>query len=202
MSLHNISFCRYLTKPVNWTDDHYRVLALVRAVKGYSVKGYAVFKIGSTFKTLDAAHPEVAFEWFAERVATGLEFTGKTFLCPIPGSECTPTSNEVSRTLLLAQKIVERVPKLTLWPHLKFNKPMQKKIRNEDTLYASLVCTAPVPKGDFLLLDDVCTSGAHARAAERRLIDSGAKGEIKAMSLARTMLEPGEKVFGYREDDI
>lgn len=203
MSLQNISFCRYLTRTdVEWTPDNYRVRAIVRALKGDSFRGYATFKIGDTFKDVDSSHPEVAFEWFADRVATQVRFTGTTYLCPIPGSQCTPTSTEVSRTLLLAQKLVERIPKLTLWPHLKFRQPMERKIRNEDRLYASLVCTAPVPRGDFLLLDDVCTTGAHARACMRKLIDSGAKGEIKAMSVARTMIEPGERVFGYREDEI
>lgn len=135
-----------------------------------------------------------------DRVATQIKFTGKTFLCPIPGSQCTPTSIGISRTLLLAQRLAEKNPQLTFWPHLKFAKPMERKIRNEETLYAGLLCTAPILKSDFLLLDDVCTTGAHARAAQRRLVERGAKGEIVAMSVARTMLEYGEKVFGYRSD--
>jgi hypothetical protein len=203
MSLQNISFCRYLTKFSDpWLDDHYRARAIVRAIKGEPFKGDARFRINGSIKTLDSKNPDVAIQWFVEQVATGIAFTGTTFLCPIPGSGFTPTSIEPSRTLLLAQRLVERNPKLTLWPNLKFKQPMEKKIRSEERLLANLVCTVPIPKGDFLLLDDVCTTGAHARAARRKLMELGAKGEIVSMSVARTMLVYGEKVFGYRIDSL
>jgi predicted amidophosphoribosyltransferase len=152
---------------------------------------------------LDTNNPQTAIDWFVDRVAEEVDFTkSKNTLCPIPGSQCIPSSTHIYRTLALAASLAQRLPGLQVWPHLKFKQPMPRKIRDEDLLFKNLVCTAPVPTGDIILLDDVCTTGAHARAAQRRLVKEGAKGDISAISVARTMLDPSEDVFGFRCDDL
>jgi hypothetical protein len=203
MSLDNISFSRYLTDPTQkWLPEHYRVRNIVRAIKGDPFNGYASLRIGNVIKRLDSANPQVAVEWFVDRVATEIKFSnGDHFLCPIPGSQCTPSSTETPRTLQLAQSLSQRLPQLKVWDHLRFKEPMAKKIRDEEVLYRNLVCTARVPSGYLILLDDVCTTGAHARAAQRRLQEDGA-GEMCAMSVTRTMHSPDEKVFGVRSDPL
>jgi hypothetical protein len=202
MSLDNISYCRYLadiTKP--WRQEHYNVAKIVRAIKEEPFKGYAEFKIGKVWKRLDPDHRQVAVDWFVEQVAGQTEFTGPNFLCPIPDSQSTIASAHPPRTLALARSLSQRLPQLTVWDHLRFKKPMARKIRDEELLFENLVCTADAPAGYIILLDDVCTSGAHARAAQRRWLERGAK-DMCAMSVARTMLDPNEKVLGYRLDRL
>jgi len=203
MSLDNISYCRYLadvTKP--WRQEHYDVAKIVRAIKGEPFKGYADFKIGKVVERLDPDHRKVATDWFVDRVAAETSFSAEDhLLCPIPDSQSTPSSTHAPRTLALAERLSERFPQLKIWDHLRFRKPMPRKVRDEELLFENFVCTAPVPSGYIVLLDDVCTSGAHARAAQRRLRGRRAN-DMCAMSVARTMLDPNEEVFGFRLDPL
>ena len=204
MSLHNISVCRYLTDiSGEWSQDHYRARNIVRAIKGDTFNGYAFFRVCGVLRRLDSKNIQTAVDWFVDRIAEEVQFTGKSnTICPIPDSQSTPSSTRVFRTLALAVSLAQRMPKLKVWPHLKFKQPMQRKIRDEDLLFRNLVCTAPIPTGDIVLLDDVCTTGSHARAAQRRLVKEGAEGHISAISVARTMLDPNEVVFGFRCDEL
>jgi len=203
MSLANISYCRYLadiTKP--WRQEHYDVAKIVRAIKGEPFKGYADFRIGKVSQRLDPEHRQVAVDWFVDRVTTETKFSnGDHLLCPIPDSQSTRSSTCPPRTLTLAQALSKRLPALKIWDHLRFRTPMPRRVRDEELLFENLVCTAPVPLGYIILLDDVCTSGAHARAAQRRLRSHNAS-DMCAMSVARTMLDPSEEVFGYRSDPL
>jgi hypothetical protein len=203
MSLDNISYCRYLTDiSEDWTPQHWRVWNLVQAIKGYELRGYAFLEVGGVRKRLDSNSRQVATEWFVDRVASETKFSNhKYFLCPIPDSQSTPSSTHTPRTLALAQSLSERLPQLKIWDHLRFKKVMERKIRNEQLLYDNLVCTATAPSGYVILLDDVCTTGAHARASQRRLSKHGGK-YICAMSVARTMLNRNEEVFGFRSDPL
>src|SRR6266700_5713262 len=128
MSLDNISYCRYLTDvSQTWLPEHYRVRNIVRAIKGDSFNGYAFLRIGNVVRRLDSNNPQVATEWFVDRVAEETEFSkGNYILCPIPGSQCTPSSTHVPRTLLLAQSLSQRLPQLKVWDHLRFKKPMTR----------------------------------------------------------------------------
>jgi hypothetical protein len=203
MSLDNISYCRYLTDiSQDWRPEHWRVWNLVQAIKGHECNGYAFLEVGGVRKRVDSKNPQVAIDWFADRVVSETKFgSGNYILCPIPGSQCTPTSTDITRTVVLAESLSKRLPQLKVWPNLKFKKPMQRKIRDEEVLFNNLVCTASVPSGYIILLDDVCTTGAHARAAQRRL--QGTKGnQMCAMSVARTMLNRDEDVFGFRLDHL
>jgi hypothetical protein len=198
MSLDNISYCRYLADiRYRWTQENYDVAKIVRAIKEESFKGYADLRVGKSLVRLDPDHRRVATDWFVNQVATETDFSGGIrYLCPIPDSQCTPTSTHASRTLVLAEQLSQRIPQLKVWPHLKFCKPMPRKIRDEELLFSNMVLTARIPNGYVILLDDVCTTGAHARAAQRRLVENGA-GNMCAMSVARTLLEPADPIFGY-----
>ena len=203
MSLQNISYCRYLADiRFPWRQANYDVAKIVRAIKEEPFRGYADLKIGGATKRLDPDHPQIATEWFIERVIEETKFSpGDHILCPIPDSQCTPLSTHTPRTVQLARTLSKRVPQLKVWHHLKFKKPMPRKLRDEELMYQNLLCTAPVPEGYLILLDDVCTTGAHARAAQRRLTVHGAR-DMCAMSVARTLLEPEEEVFGFRADAL
>jgi hypothetical protein len=202
MSLDNLSYCRYLTRTSNsWTTEQWQVWNIVQAIKGKECRGYADLIVGGVTKRLTSQDKDVAIDWFVERVIEETRLRGRYILCPIPDSQCTPTSTHITRTLMLATRLSAQAPQLIVWPHLKFTEPIPRKIRNEQYLLDHMVCTETVPKQYIILLDDVCTTGAHARAAQRRLVAGGTR-DMCAMSVARTMLTPDEPVFGIRIDRL
>ena len=203
MSLGNISFCRYLADiRYPWRQANYDVAKIVRAIKEEPFNGYADLRVGKTGKRLTPENPQIATEWFIESVVEQVQFyDGEYILCPIPDSQCTPTSTHIPRTLRLAQTLSKRLPRLKIWHHLKFAKPMQRKLRDEELIFQNMICSAQAPNGFLILLDDVCTTGAHARAAQRRLLQHGAQ-KMCAMSVARTIIAPEEKLFGFRGDAL
>jgi hypothetical protein len=208
MSLSHLSYCRFLTD-INtaWQQAHYDARAIVRALKNEQFKGYATLKIRGKWQTLDAAHPEIAVDWFADQVFTTTAFqaNAKYSLCPMPDSSCTVTSKRPSKTMRLAEALVTRIPSLSVWDGLRFSRQMPKSsetnMRDTQVLYDAMVCRANLPDAFLIVLDDVCTSGAHAVAAAARLRASGAT-RISSMSAVRTMLSSDESVFGFRDDPL
>jgi hypothetical protein len=202
--MENISYCRYKTTPGGWTPAQCITQGIVKAIKGKPFNGYRDITVGGTTRRLEPGNSDLASDWFVEQVLEETEFDdGLYTLVPIPDRDKTPTARHLARTFTLAQKLVEGLPnQFDIWDHLRFRKPMPEKTRDEQALYANMVCTTDSPPAGYvILLDDVCTTGAHARAARRRLIEIGAKDFI-AMSVARTMLQSDEDVFGFRSDLI
>jgi hypothetical protein len=202
--MENISYCRYKTTPGGWTPAQCVSQGIVKAIKGKPFNGYRDITVGGTSRRLEPGDRNLAIDWFVDRVVEETEFDdGLYSLVPIPDSDKTPTSTEHSRTLILAQRLLARLPEqFDIWDHLRFRVPIPEKTRDEQFLYENLVCTSNrPPAGYVILLDDVCTSGSHLLAARRRLMECGAR-DICAMSVARTMSSPDEEVFGYREDTL
>ena len=204
--LENISYCRFLTKiDRTWSQDQWRARDIVQAVKGKSFDGYVYLTVRGANRLLDKDNPEVAFEWFVEQVQTTTHFSSKLkhYICPIPDSKCTVLSGRPSKTMRLANALVGVLPQLGIWDSLRFYQEMPKSsevnMRDEEALFQALRTLSKPPKGRIILLDDVCTTGAHARAAARELTRVGATN-IVSMSVARTMLNPEETVFGRRID--
>jgi hypothetical protein len=206
--LDHFSYCRFFTKvDRDWSQDQWRARDIVRAVKGETFGGSVWLTVGGVRRTLDKNHPEVAFEWFVEQVqlTTRFPLAGNYYLCPIPDSKCTVSSGRPSKTMRLAEALTKGIHKLAIWDGLRFTREMPKsrdsKMRDEEVLYQALITISAVPNGHIILLDDVCTTGAHARAAARRLL-RGDKTSISSMSVARTMLNPDEQVLGLRVDKL
>lgn len=209
ISLENYSYCRFLTNIDNsWNHDHFRAQGIVRAIKGESFNGYRTLQVNGGWQTLTEDNPELAYAWFAEQVATQPKFGSNApyFLCPMPDSGCTVGSQRSSNTMGLVDALSSRLPILQRWDGLRFLREMPKSrggMRvDEETLFNAMTLIAPPPeKGLIIILDDVCTIGSHARAAGRRLLASGAK-ELCAMSVARTLLDRTEDVFGLKVDSL
>jgi predicted amidophosphoribosyltransferase len=164
--------------------------------------------VGGIPVLLDKDHTQSAFDWFAERVDKETTFAKDTtyLVCPIPDSECTAKCGRPSKTLKLAQAITARIPRIGILDVLRFTKPMPKSsetnIRDEEALFKAMVCSVQkVPNAHILVLDDVCTTGAHARAAARRLMAHGANS-VQGISVARTTQDVDDKLFGFRQDEI
>jgi hypothetical protein len=202
--MENISYCRYKTTPGGWTPAQCVSQGIVKAIKGKPFNGYREVTVAGITRRLHPGDRDLAIDWFVDRVVEETEFDdGLYSLVPIPDSDKTPSSTDQSRTLLLAQKLVARLPgQFDIWDYLRFRKAIPEKTRDGRFLYENMVCTSDQPPAGYvILLDDVCTSGAHVLAARRRLKECGAR-DICAMSVARTMSSPDEEVFGFREDTL
>lgn len=200
--MENISVCRYRTSPGGWTSEQFVSQGIVKAIKGEPFRGYRLIKVGGTTRNLCAGDQNLAVDWFVERVIEEMDFRDDLYsIVPIPDRNKTPDAKHSTRTLLLAQALRAQFPrKMEIWDHLRFRKPMLEKTRNEALLYANMVCTSnKPPRGHVIILDDVCTTGAHALAARRRLVECGATN-VFSISVARTMESPDEEVFGLRAD--
>jgi hypothetical protein len=209
MPLENISYLRYLQpyhpSGATLSQENWDARVIVEAIKGDNFKGYANVNIGVKRYSIDYANRLNAIEWFADMVKKDTAFKGNYTLCPIPDSTCTVKAGRCSKVQVLAERLAASIPNLSIWDGLRFIREMPKSrttgMRDEATLFKALRVTSSPPDEFIILLDDVCTTGAHARAAARILQDRGVKN-ICAMSVARTMLLPDEKVYGYRSDPL
>lgn len=206
-SLENYSYCRYLTRGP-WFPEKFKAYNIVKAIKGSPFNGYSDLTVGAGWKRLTSERTEVAFEWFAEQVASQTRFARDTqyCLCPIPDSECSSDCGRTPKTIKLAEILNQRLPRLEILDVLRFAKQMPKSSqtneRDEEALFANMICTIKkVPDAHIILLDDVCTTGSHAKAAARRLMKHGAD-HLSAMSVARTTLDEDDKLFGLRIDKL
>lgn len=208
MSLNNISYCRYLAKrDGSWTQEQWQARDIVRSIKGEAFGGHVDLVIGGKNRTLDQAHSELAFYWFAETVEKQTKFEGTAgyALCPIPDRLCTATCGRSSKTMKIAEALASRLPKLKVWDGLRFTREMAStrstNMRDPEKIFQALTLISRIPDKYIILLDDVCTTGAHARAAAR-IIRKNGNQHVCAMSVARTMLDSDEKVFGFRSDPL
>ena len=159
------------------------------------------------YKRLMPGNRDLAIDWFVEKVAEETKFgDGLYSLVPIPDRNKTPTATHthLARTLILAQKLMARLPGKI--QHLGSSSishtNTRKRFATKISFYENMVCMSDKPPAGYvILLDDVCTTGSHARAAGRRLAECGVR-QICSMSVARTMQSPDEEVFGFRRDSL
>jgi len=207
LKLDNISYCRYISDRHLRNQSHWDARAVVRAIKGDEFGGYADLKIGGIWRRLDQSHPELAVEWFTERVLQETSFSSnETYvLVPIPHSSCTVMSGETPKVFAIALALQRRIPRLQIADILRFNEVMPKSsetnIRDENLLFQATRLIQKPPKGNIILLDDVCTTGAHAKAAARA-VTKGDGSVSCSMSVARTTLNPQDPVFGFVKEAL
>ena len=205
--LDNISYCRYISDRSVRSKSHWDARAIVRAIKGDAFGGYADLQIDGAWRRLDQSHAELALQWFVERVYKETSFDPKTkyILVPIPHSSCTVQCGESPKVLTLAKALQQRLPQLQVADILRFKQVMPKtsetNMRDENILYEATLLLQKPPVGNLILLDDVCTTGAHAKAAARAIRGNG--GYVGcAMSVARTTLNPTDTVFGFKKEPL
>jgi hypothetical protein len=208
MSIDVTTFCRYLTrKNQEWRDEDWAGLKLVKAIKGKPVKGYAHFNIDGFRGKVDQESASQAVQWFGELV--GRMCSGSrcdVFFCPIPDSGCTIAANRPSKVLSLVQSALQRVDGPKLWDGLRWARQVPKaaetNIRDPQFYYDALTTTTVVPsRPEIILFDDVCTSGAHLKAAAARIREQGGSCN-HAVCFARTALDQSRPGLGRLLDDL
>lgn len=126
--------------------------------------------------------------WAAAKVRElGIE---NPVLAPIPNSSTTPDTGDYA-TKSLAQGIQAAIgASAVVFDGLRFKNAMPSArkggVRNPRILLANMVVTSPLPAGQIVLIDDVCTSGGHLLAAQHLI---GEKRVTCAITCGRTVHE-------------
>ena len=177
----------------------------VKAIKGEPLKGWARLRIKEYDLLLEKEHPEKALPWIGEVIAKQFTWDENLVLCPMPDSECTIDKIRCSNVYPLVQSIASHLPN-GIWDGLRWKHEMQKSRqggpRDPETLFANLAISIPVPTDKkIVIIDDVCTSGGHIRAAEARIRETGGQARA-AICAARTTLDQLHPALGLVTEEL
>jgi hypothetical protein len=190
-------------------QEAFHIGMFVKAIKGKPFTGYARIPVPGAMRRLDESTKEKVFEWFAARARDVFLANQDYLLVPIPSSSC--TSAKAVRASRLAQlptalfRACRGQGPLVMWSPLLWwkvakesaHKTRDKKLRDAWKLYGNLAVgslTTFARKAKVVLVDDVCTTGAHFRAAEARLRERGLN-VVGGLCVACTVLEQPENAF-------
>lgn len=210
MPLRVASFCSYLTRVEEdhpWTDADHSASKFVKAIKQKPFKGWATIPLRRVMLRLDSSNADRAADWFAVWAADRLPKNRRIGLIPIPSSSTTPTSTVMSRAADLARRIVKHC---TLWKVddvLRFRTVLDKASeggpRWADELYPQLIMLKWTPTlTEYYLVDDVCTSGGHARACMAVLKKRAGIVPLGLLCAGRTVHEPPPDPFSVPDEDL
>jgi len=209
MPLKVVSFATYLTNvDVTWRDTDYNALKFVKAIKGLPVNGFARIPVCDVLRRLEHGNSEEAIGWFGELARAyllGQNLPRPVSFVPIPNSSCAMGNDQVPRTRLLAQAIVNGFEESDVWDGLRWRTVMlpssQGGTRNPQVLYDNLVIAQEVPARTLVLVDDVRTTGAHFVAALARVAERGAVCSL-ALCAARRVDSQEDTSFSVREEEF
>ncbi|WP_125474036.1 phosphoribosyltransferase [Caulobacter vibrioides] len=144
---------------------------------------------------------EAFHRWSAERLKE-LEID-QPVLVAIPNSAATSAVNDFG-TKRLAEGIAAAFgPAAKAYTDLRFSEVLAKSHkgggRSKTELLNKMVLNAPVPDGTVVLIDDVCSSGSHLFAAQRKLRPRAAE---LALVCGRTVNEPRDKMLNIPIETI
>ncbi len=189
MSIQLVAFASYLTN-VNerWSDDDYNALFVVKALKGRTFNGPCMARIPTGRMAVTSADKNTAREWFAIVAAAYLARwhpPTPLALIPVPNSKATDHAVPCDVTLQ-AQALAARVPNSFVYDVVRWVRPMPSASGEEGSRDPGIYFDAarvqlpdpPPTIATAVLIDDVCTTGAHLRAVQARLsikhsIDAG-----------------------------
>jgi pyrimidine operon attenuation protein/uracil phosphoribosyltransferase len=178
-----------------WYDPHFCVKKFVDALKFREINSSAWIPVGSdgTKRKLEQANASDAVDWFGEMAAEILatqDFQQRPVLVPYPSSKCTPEV-AISRTRRLADAIAIRF-EADVADIIRYRTPRPSAheeggTREADLIYLQLVLTGPIDRGrPYVLVDDVLTTGEHARAGAAILRTHGAHIEMVVCGVKAT----------------
>jgi hypothetical protein len=207
VSIRLLSYMRYLSGGATYTQPFYDTHKLVTALKGEPVKGFVNIKLGGRTVELRDPNKDLAADWFGERVAE-LRLTPELpyYLCCLPDSGCTLNGVRTSKIERLALAVQARVPRMKIVDVFRFKTPMPKShetnMRDPATLFSSLeVVSLPPLDGRVIILDDVCTSGAHIAAATAHLKAHNVS-DVVAICAARTNYNNQDVAIKWQAEEL
>jgi hypothetical protein len=171
-----VSLCAYLTDvSVTWRGIDHTSSKMVKALKGDQINGYFEYKIAGKVRRFDQANikefldrvPPALAKLMARHVGTNAT------IVPIPNSHVVDIQSLNFRTLLLAKAVAQSSnSQFQAVPALVFTKPQVKSREGgprDPSHFENVYRIVTDVQGPIILLDDVCTSGAHMIGACWRL---------------------------------
>lgn len=211
MPLKVYSVCAYFTgeraegeKPSNET---FHALKFIKAIKGDPFRGYAQIPVplAGRRRRLDENNRDQVFAWFAEMVAACFvnPKARRLVFVPVPRSSATKQADLVGTpTERLARELAALQPSWRVETVLWWKKPIRSArtggSRSAIYLHSRLAVAPTAHAGaEFVLIDDVCSSGGHLVAAEAALRDHGITVAF-ALCAGRTVWEEEEEPFALQ----
>ncbi|WP_438026358.1 phosphoribosyltransferase [Sorangium sp. So ce233] len=172
-------FCLYLTTTeVQWRPGDYSASQFTKAVKGRKFNGYALVPVDGAERRIYSENTQEAIDIFAKwaaRVVRANVGQGNIVLVPIPSSSAVVGTPTAGTPAVMAASLAARLtPRAQVADVLRWTEAMESSshggTRDAQVLYEHLTVTGAVPQGGpVVLVDDVCTSKGHLRAAAARL---------------------------------
>ena len=188
--------------------EDFAATAIVKAVKGIPLENtYGDIPIAGRIVRIEDDNRDDALDWFAKWARAHVDRFGNQnkILVPIPGSQVTESHDPDFRTSEIAESIRQRCgTKVEVSTCLRFKKPMLSSrsggTRNHREIYTNMVIIEEIPNGDIVLVDDVYTSGGHARAAAQMFLDEG-RTVLGVVCCGKTCQEQLDNPFEIEEEE-
>jgi predicted amidophosphoribosyltransferase len=202
-------YCTYLTETngIEWTNENYQAMNMVKAIKGSDYKGYISIMINGVEKRI---YSENASE-FSKRSHQPLakiisnKYGDGVTIVPIPSSKTTKQNCDKFITRYMAERAAKVIGGgCKCAPILVFKEEMPSSRsggnRSPYFIESQLIITGET-KLPIILLDDVMTLGGHLKAACWKLQSDGMK-VIGAVTFARTVKDNSLAAFGPHTEKL
>lgn len=183
-----VALCAYFSQRYDRTrvPQGWAAFKFIRAIKGDPFRKFAYVPVGNRREYLTNSSKSLVFGWFAEmaiaRLARG-NIAMPEYVVPLPSSDCTLAEADYdSAPRRLAREFATAEGTVNVCDVLRWKTAPPRAhdgggSRDPAVLYPMLVQTNRVV-GPCALIDDVSTTGGHARAAARLLEENGADVEF------------------------
>lgn len=212
MPLKVASFASYLSSIANdWEDADFAAYKFVRAIKGDKVNGHAKVPVNGSLERLDETTQPTVYQWFADWAIKHLpgQQSSKIALVPVPGHDATKPRHSDFPAARMATALAARagaanrvvVADLLRWKSVK-TPSHQGGPRDPQVLLPNLAVHGKKLDGyQYVLIDDVYTSGGHLKACTAALADLGISVEL-ALCAGRCVREQVANRFNIPAEEL
>lgn len=207
-TLKTFTVCQYLTDTATeWRPEDWTAYKMVKALKGDDVKGYFDVKIGGSNYRFDNSNKDKFVELIPSALAKIVndEFSYDVAIVPIPNSTVTDISSNDFKTLNLAIHTCAKAKgNHSPEPLLVFREPQipsRKGGRRSPEYFESAYKLIRKVDKPIVLLDDVCTTGAHFIGATWKLQANG-MNVIGAVAFGRSTKQQFENAISRRTEEL
>lgn len=204
-------FCSYLTAGQDWRPEDHSASQFTKAIKGLPFKGYAqVPTPGGGVERVRQEDTNKAVGLFAAWAAQVVQANvggDNIILVPIPSSGATVETPTAGTGATMATAVAQRIgARAQVADVLRFSVAMQSSrhggTRDTGTLFDRLRVIDNVPAGHVVLIDDVCTTHGHMRAAATRLNRQAGVNVDLAVCAGRTHQDPPNNPFSIPPETV
>ncbi len=198
--MHVTWFVSYLCNRSLGNQADRDAMNFIRAIKGNDVTGSP--------NRLDTKDAMGASEWFGEVGALVLarkRLPPPIVLIPVPSSGCSLTHGENPCTVQLARSIVGHLGNSVVCDGLRWRRAMKSShtggTRDPQDLYDNLSLVGPMPKGTYVIVDDLLTTGGHVLASAA-IVSSITSQCRLALCVGRSVSQPRDNRFSFVEEEL